>query len=409
MPNFKYRARDLRGRDTVGHVQAADSDELRRILRANDLFLVQSRGESSPKNRNDVTAPGLFDLRPRPQDLIICIRQMSSMLRAGVPIIQVLNTVALQSDKAAIRYAFNDIEKIVTEGQHLSVGMRRYPKLFSPLVVALAEAGETSGTLDHTLDVAAVHLDREDDLRRKVRGATFYPKLVLGAAVGTISVMLLVVVPVFAQVYGDLHARLPGATLLLINASNFFLHYWWLALLLIAGSVLGFHKYRSTDGGRRQLDRLSLQMPILGPLQRKIAIARFVHTLAGALHGAVPILRAMIISGETADNVVLRDAVINATYAVRDGSPMSEELSKTGEFPIMVTRMIATGEASGDIDEMLEEINRFYDRDVQYAVDQITRLIEPAMTVIIGSIVLVVLLALYMPIFKLGEAFQKAR
>jgi type IV pilus assembly protein PilC len=283
--------------------------------------------------------------------------------------------------------------------------MAKYPKVFNKLIVAFVESGEATGNLDGTLEAAAVQLNREDNLRRKVKAATTYPKIVVAACIGTIAMMLLFVVPVFAQVYKQLKSELPAPTKLLIFLSDVGLTYGWLLLFPIAAGVYGFRRYRDTPKGKRNLDTLSLKIPILGVVFRKIAIARFVQTLASALASGVPILQALTIASNTAGNAVIQDAVTEASNKIREGASIAIELEKTGEFPMMVTRMLAAGESSGNLDTMLEEVNRYYERDVEYAVENLTKMIEPAMTVLVGGIVLLILLALYMPVFSLGKAF----
>jgi len=310
--------------------------------------------------------------------------------------------------KPQLKSAFADIEKSVSGGESLSVGLSRYPKLFNKLIVAFVESGEATGNLAETLESCAIQLDREDNLKRKVKAATTYPKIVVAACLGTIVVMLLVVVPVFSQVYGQMHSELPAPTRLLITVSDVGVRYGWLLFLLFGAASYGYKRYGETPTGKHNLDKLSLRLPVLGPLFRKIAIARFVQTLSSGLASGVPVLQALTIAGNMAGNTVIQNAVNDATIKIREGAAIAPELEKTQQFPQMVVRMMAAGESSGSLDMMLDEINRFYERDVEYAVDKLTRMIEPIMTMLVGSIVLVILLALYMPVFNLGAAFKKA-
>ncbi len=406
MPSYKYVARDRSGKASSGKIDATDDAELRRILRSNELFLTHFKGGQVSSDPAVAGGGTILPKRVKLQDMVILMRQMATLVRSGIPIVDSLQTVRAQTDKPELEVALLDVERSVIEGQSLSTAMRRYPKIFNTLVLSLVEAGETAGTLEYTLDVAADQLDREAVIRMRVKQAMAYPKLVVAASCGTVAAMLILVVPVFADVYKSLHADLPAITLLLIAISAFVLKYWWMVVLGLLAIAFAFKKYRETPGGGRRIDIIALKIPVLGPVLRKIAIARFVQTLAGALKGGVPVLRSLSISANTAGNTVIRDAVTMAGAAVRDGSGIAEELEKSGEFPMMVTRMIAAGETSGNIDTMLEEVNRFYERDVEYAVDKMTKLLEPMMTVMVGSIVLFVLLALYMPIFNLGKAFQ---
>jgi len=407
MPKYRYTARDRSGKSSTGQLQANDEADLRNVLRANGLFLTQVKGVTGQQeDEESMASKDLFAKKPTLQDMVIATRQLATMMHAGMPMMETINLVGSQMTKPVLKNAFRDLERSVNAGESLSVAMGRFPKVFSKLIVAFVESGEATGNLAETLEAAAIQLDREDNLKRKVKAATTYPKIVVAACVGTIAVMIIVVVPVFSQVYRQLGSGLPGPTLLLIAVSDFTTHYLIFIILFSAAGFFAFKKWSETDSGRRKLDRLVLKLPILGDVMRKIAIARFVQTLAGALRSGVPVLHALQISGNMAGNTVIQDAITDATVKIREGSPIAPELEKTGEFPMMVTRMLAAGENSGSLDTMLDEVNRFYDRDVEYAVDKLTRMIEPMMTILVGGIVLVILLALYMPVFNLGNALN---
>lgn len=408
MPRYLYVVRDSSGAATSGTLQATDPGELRRVLRGNNLFLTEFEqikgptGELGPKSNRLFHSP-----RPRPRDLVIAARQLATFVRAGVPLTEALEVVRVQGDREQLQEALFDIQGRVVQGGTISTGMKKYPKIFSPLLIALTEAGETSGTLDQTLEAAAEQMDREVVLREKIRVATLYPKIVVVASCVVVAIMLLFFVPIFADVYGQFGAQLPGITRFLIGISSFFVKTWWLFGLAIFGSWLAFRSYKSTPKGQRHIDEWNLRLPVIGNLLRKIAIARFCITLAGALKGGVPVLQALSISANTANNSVIRDAINETAAQVRDGATIGQELEKSGEFPLMVTRMMMAGETSGNVDQMLEEINKFYERDVDYDTQRLTRLIEPVMTIVVGSIVLFVLVALYSPVFHLGEAFRQ--
>ena len=410
MPKYKYVARDGAGKSTTGQVEAIDEQELRRVLRQNGLFLTQVKTRSEGvKAEAGVDGPppqGIFDSKPSLQDLVIATRQMSTMMRSGLPMMESLSLVGSQTTKPILRYVFKDLERSVSSGQALSTSMAKYPKVFSKLLVAFVESGEATGNLDGTLEAAAIQLDREDNLKRKVKAATTYPKIVVFACVGTIALMLLLVVPTFAQVYKSLKSELPLPTRMLIMISDIGLKYGWLLLIPIGAMVYAYRWYHDTPGGKRRLDIIALAIPGLGPVFRKIAIARFVQTLSSALSSGVPVLQALTIASNTAGNTVVQEAVSEASAKIREGASIAIELERTNEFPMMVTRMIAAGESSGNLDAMLDEVSRYYERDVEYAVEKLTRMIEPLMTVLVGSIVLLILLALYMPVFNLGKAFM---
>lgn len=407
MPKFKYSARDQHGNSVCGAIQAADRNELQRMLRTNGLFLTEASGSAVPKAaspKGSSSTGSAFAARITPTDLVIATRQLATFLRAGISLLDALEVVGSQSGKPALSSIFADIARGVSEGRSMSSEMHRYPKVFSPMLLSLVEAGEMAGTLDESLEIAATQLEREDDLRQKVKSAMMYPKMVIVACAGTIAGMVLLVVPTFAQVYKSLHSELPAPTQILIGISDVSWRYWWAFVALIFGARFAYKKYAETPDGRRQIDTVSLKIPVFGPLIRKVAISRFVQTLGGALKGGVPITSALALSAKTADNAVLRRTITECVENIRNGSQMASELERSGEFPMMVTRMIAAGEMAGNVDTMLDEINRFYETDVERAVTRMTKLIEPLMTVLVGGIVLLILLGLYMPIFNLGKA-----
>ncbi len=406
MPEFKYLAKDQLGRSATGVLEATDEMELRYLLRANDLFLTKAHGgggKDEEGTKLDSWAPWA---QPNLQDLTIATRQLASLTHAGLSLPEALDIVKAQTTKPALQNAFEDINRGVMGGRSLSQMMRCHPKLFSPLVVALIESGETAGTLDASLDVIADQFDKEAVLRKRIKLAMAYPKIVIAAAIGCVAGMLLLVVPVFSQVYGQFKGELPAPTRALIAMSDILAQTWWLMIVIAALISFGVKHMKSTEDGRRFIDHNILKVPLFGPLLRKLIIARFVHTLANSLRGGVPVLTALYVSASTAGNKRIEDAVVQATQNVRDGSSMAAELTRTGEFPLMVTRMLAAGEASGNVDHMLEEINRFYERDVSYAVETLTRMMEPIMTVILGTLVLLILVALYMPIFSLAKVIK---
>lgn len=408
MPKFKYTARDLEGKSLSGVIEAKDGAELRRILRMNNVYLTGFKARGATDSGSGARQPGFLDPNPSLEDLVITMRQLGVTVRAGLPLVQALDLVGSQTNKLKLQSAFREMEQEVTEGKSLSESMKKYPKLFGPLAIALIEAGEVAGTLDQTLELLAHQLERENDTKRKVSAALIYPKLVVAACFGTIALMLVLVVPTFAGVYKGFHTKLPAQTLLLISISNFVVTWWWLIVGSMVGGYFAYRAYKRTAPGKKVIDTISLKIPIVGPVLRKLVIARSLITLAGALKGGVPVLKSIEISAKTADSYPITSALRTASRNIEDGSTLSRELTSSGQFPLMVTRMIAAGESTGEIDAMLSEINRFYEQDVDFAVNKLTRMLEPLMTVFVGAIVLLVLVALYMPIFQLSQTILGA-
>ncbi len=405
MPTFSYTARDRDGNASTGTTAAATLGELRESLRARDLYL--TRASQVGDAARDAPAQRARVGRITLTDLVVMSRQFAVLVRSGIPIVDALHGVAAQTENRPLVTVLQAVRLDVLGGATLSEAMSRHPRVFSDLYVALAQAGEAGGALDQTLDTAADQLERESDLREKVKGAMVYPAIVVAAAVGVIAFMLLFIVPVFKNVYTQFHAELPLATRALVVVSSVVVAYGWIVLLVVAGLALWLRHYVLTPEGRARYDRFRLSVPFVGRLARKIAIARFARTLAGMMRGGVPILRALQVSANTSGNTVLIEAVFKVAQAVKEGSSLAGPLTQTGEFPPLVTQMIAAGEQSGNLDEMLEHITRFYDRDIELMVNKLTRMLEPIMTVGVGGMVLAILLALYMPVFNLANVVRR--
>jgi type IV pilus assembly protein PilC len=405
MPNYSYTARDRVGKVATGTIFAENDAELRDVLRSNDLYLTKYR-----KSADSTTTQQQSIFRPRKVklgDMVIMSRQFATLIRAGLPVVESLGTLVFQTENPILADALSDVRVSVLSGETLSDAMRKHPKVFNDLYISLVDAGEVGGVLDQTLEVAATQFDKEANLREQVKAAMTYPKLVVLASIGVVTFMLTFIVPVFAGVYDQFHATLPAITQLLVTMSFVVRKFWWLVIAAVFAVMYLFKRYRETPKGRQLIDSLTLQVPVLGKVLRKIAIARFTQTFAGATKGGIPIVRALSVSANTCGNVIIRDAVLGVAQQVQEGTPLSVPLDQSGEFPPMVTRMIAAGEKSGNLDEMLDEVSKFYQRDVDYSVQKMTKLIEPLMTILVGVIVLFVLLALYMPIFNLSNVIKK--
>lgn len=406
MPNFRYTARDRNGEPKNGIVFAENDRHLREILRSTDLYLTKFQQVDDTKAEGQQTR--LFAPRKvRLVDMVEFSRQLATLVRAGIPIVEALGTVAFQTDNPILADAIREVRIDVLAGSSLAGAMRQHPKIFDDLYISLVEAGEAGGVLDQTLEVAADQFDKRAVLREQVKAALTYPILVIVASIGVVAFMLIFIVPTFAGVYRGFKKELPGITKMLIGMSNVVTQWWWIVLLVVIGLIIFVRSYYKTDKGRHVIDQMLLGIPIVGKVLRKIAIARFAQTLSGATKGGIPILKALSVSANTSGNVIIRDAVIEVASNVQEGSPLGPPLDETGQFPPMVTRMIASGESSGNLDLMLEEITKYYQRDVEYSVQRMTKLLEPIMTVIVGGIVLFVLLALYMPTFMLTEVIKR--
>jgi type IV pilus assembly protein PilC len=282
----------------------------------------------------------------------------------------------------------------------------RHPRIFNELFVALIGAGEMAGTLDDMLEQAAIQYEREADMRGKVTSAFIYPVLVVVATVGVVAFLLVFVVPVFQHIYDQFHVQLPFATRMLIVMSAVLTRWTLPAAIGLAGAAAGVRRLVRTTRGRYYWDRMKLMLPLLGGLNRKVAVARFVRTWSAMVRGGVPLLRSLSVAANTSGNVIISNAVKRVASSVRDGTRIWIPLEATGEFPAMVGRMVAAGEESGNLDAMLEKLAGFYEKDIEFTVDRLTRVMEPLLTVVIGTVVLFVLVALYMPIYNLNNVMK---
>jgi type IV pilus assembly protein PilC len=404
MPTFQYAARDRAGKQVSGTLSGLDEQAVREQLRRKDLFVTslvaqrQARTEAGSSIRRKKVSLN---------DMVIMSRQLATLVRAGLPLVDSLGTLAGQTSNPMLRQTLTEIRGDVLAGSSFSNALAKHPKIFSDLYQSLAHAGEIAGALDETLHVAAEQLDKEQDMREKVKAAFVYPIAVVVTAVAVVFFLLTFVVPVFAGVYEQFHAKLPAPTLLLVTASKMIRSYWYIVLI---GAFFGrrmLSRWQATDRGKRVCDQIKLKMPLLGPLNRKIAISRLTRTFGAMVQAGVPILSGLQTSARVTGNSIIMEVVNDAVQKVNEGVRLSVPLEQSGQFPSMVTRMISAGEESGNMDEMLRQITSFYDRDIEYAVQRLTRMLEPILTVVLGVIVGFVLLALYMPIFNLSKVIRR--
>ena len=403
MPTYVYAARDRTGKQIRGSLAGADEPTIREQLRRKDLFVISISSQKQSQYSVMSKRPKKVGL----SEMVIMSRQLATLVRAGLPLVESLYTLAAQTTNSTLKGVLTEVRNDVLSGSTFSDAIAKHPKIFTELYVSLARAGEVAGALDETLQAAADQLDKEADLKEKVKAAFVYPLAVVVTAVGVVTFLLLFVVPVFANVYDQFKAPLPGPTQLLINFSNVLRYYWYMCILGMAGAFVIFKRWSATEKGRYICDVFRLKMPLLGMLNRKIAIARLTRTFGAMVSSGVPILSGLQTSARVTGNMVFIDVVNDACQKVNEGVRLSVPLEQSGQFPTMVTRMIAAGEESGNMDEMLKQITMFYDRDIEYAVQRLTRMIEPIMTVVLGIVVGFVLLALYMPIFNLSKVIHK--
>ncbi len=404
MPTFQYVARDRTGKQIKGSMAGADEQAIRDQLRRKDMYVTtlalqrEAAGKAFSSFRKPKVALG---------DMVVMSRQLATLVRAGLPLVECLYTLAGQTENPLLKRTLMEVRSDVLAGSTLTDALGKHPKIFSELYMALAQAGEVAGALDETLQVAADQLDKEQQLKENVKSAFVYPAAVVIVAVGVVFFLLTFVVPVFANVYEQFNAELPLPTKLLVVASKIITNYWYMVALSTFVGIKAFKRWEKTVKGKEMCDRIKLKMPLLGPLNRKIAISRLTRTFSAMVSAGVPILSGLETSARVTGNSVFVKVIHDAIGKVNEGVRLSVPLEMSKQFPSMVTRMISAGEESGNLDEMLRQITTFFDRDIEYAVQRLTRMLEPIMTVVLGVIVGFVLLALYMPIFNLTKVIHR--
>ncbi len=341
------------------------------------------------------------------KDKVVFVRQFATMIDAGLPLVQCLDILQDQQDNANFKRVIRQIKKDVEEGSTLSEAIKKHPKVFDNLFHNLIAAGEVGGILDVILNRLAAYIEKMSKLKKKVKGAMTYPVIVVAIAVIVVAVILIWVIPVFSRLFVDAGVKLPEMTLIVMNISNFTKSYFhWMILGLIALGV-AYRQFRKTDRGRDLTDRLFLRMPVFGILLRKIAVARFTRTLGTMLSSGVPILDGLDVVAATAGNSVVEKAIRNARLSISEGRPVAEPLAETNVFPSMVTQMIAVGEATGALDNMLAKIADFYDEEVDTAVGALTSMLEPMLILFLGVTIGGLLVAMYLPIFQLADVVAR--
>lgn len=337
------------------------------------------------------------------QDIILFARQFSTMIDAGLPIIQCLDILQAQQENKTFKKILKAIKEAVESGSTLAEALQKFPKEFDELFVNMISAGEAGGILDIILRRLAAYLEKIAKLKRKVKGAMVYPSVTLGIAIIVLTIILVFVIPVFQGMFADFGGELPGPTQMVINLSEFVKNNFFLMLIAAGLFVFAYRKFYKTPKGRVTIDKSVLKVPIFGLLIRKVAVAKFSRTMGTMLTSGVSILDALDIVAKTAGNKTVESAVYNVRAAISEGRTMADPLLESGVFPSMVCQMIAVGESTGALDAMLNKIADFYDEEVDQAVENLTSLIEPFMLVFLGVTIGGLVISMYLPIFKMAS------
>jgi len=401
MAAFAYSAINALGAESAGQITAPDLGSARELLRQKGL---------RPISLSELGAEGASDKKRKkvkPRSLQVFSRQSRTMIDAGRSVVQSLVILEQQTDDKALAAVIREVRSDVEGGMLLSQAMARHPKVFDRLYVSMVEAGEAAGILDSVLDRVAVQIEKEMKIKRRVKGAMVYPTVVLVFAILVLIGMLMFLVPVFENIFSDLGGDLPFLTKIVVAASDVVRGYWFILFPLMIGSVFGFRRWKRTPGGRQVWDRFKLRAPAgIGKVVLKVTMARFSRTLATLVAAGVDIIKALEISGQTAGNWVVESALADVRAKVHQGVPIAQPLIEDSVFPPLVSQMVKIGEETGELEKMLDKIADFYEDEVDTSIAALTSIVEPLMMIGVGAIVGVIVIAMYLPMFKLLELVQ---
>ena len=401
MPVFEYTARNAAtGQIMKGTLDVPTRDDVLKHIKQQKMIVVNVREQ--PKQLS--LSFGKKGIRTR--DIVIFTRQFATMINSGLPLVQSLDILARQTENPSLAEVTKQVVFDVESGHTLADAFSKHPKAVTELYVNMVAAGEAGGILDTILLRLATFLEKSDALIRKVKGAMVYPGVIMSVAGIAVAVLLIFVIPTFQKMFASVGMELPLPTRIVIAMSDFLISYWWALILIIVGIVYAIRSYYKTPNGQKQIDQMMLNAPVLGDLLRKSAVSRFTRTLGTLISSGVSILDGLEITAKTAGNRVIHDAVMESRNSIAGGETIAGPLEKSKVFPPMVISMIAVGEQTGGLDEMLSKIADFYDEEVDVAVSALLSLLEPMMIVILGVIVGGMVVAMYLPIFDMMNAVQ---
>jgi type IV pilus assembly protein PilC len=400
MARFKYSARDKDGKEVKSDIEARDSAAVADILHDRGLIVVS------------IKEVGAFDLS-RLQEIniggvpmkekVVFMRQMATMIGAGLPLNRALEIMVEQATNPKFKKVLKDVSDSVQSGKSLSTAFREQDDVFDSITLNLIEAGEESGNLEIILGKLATELEEKDSLNRKIKSAMIYPTIILVVIIAVVLVMMLVLIPSMSDIYKDFDAELPWVTRMLISISDFVVGYWWAIIVGILFLYLGFRYYRSTEKGRKTIDKVILKLPIVGKLVSKTQIAQFTRILALLLSSGLSIVKALELTGQSLGNSVFKDVVLDARDEVEKGGPLAIPIARSEYFPLLVSSMISVGEETGEIDAVLDKVSQYYKEEVDMATSNLSTILEPLLLIIMGGAVGFIALGVYMPMFGLSQ------
>jgi type IV pilus assembly protein PilC len=404
MATFAFKALDLAGSPSKGEIEASDKQTVASQLRSKGLIVVDIEEKA---------AAGAGDLLARfkkvkADDLVIASRQLATMVQSGMSLLRALYVIEEQTESDKLRETFVEVRKDVEAGLALSDALKKHPDVFNELYVAMVQAGETGGILDQTLVRVATQLEKDAALRRQIKAAMVYPALIGGFALIVLVALVAFLVPVFEKIFDDFGGELPAITKFTVWLSHMMTGRWYVMIAVVAGVVWLFRYWKKSDTGKVQWDKIKLKFPMkIGGIVQKVALARFSRTFSGLIAAGVPMLEAIDITGRTSGNKVIEMAMDDVRDSVKRGGSLTAPMAAVPEaFPVMVTQMIGVGEETGALETMLSKVADFYEEQVEAAVKALTSILEPVMIVIVGAIVGFIVIAMYLPMFKVYDSIK---
>ena len=403
MAIYRWQGVSPRGETISGEMEAATRDAVLARLRAQRIQPIPAKIRERGKGLDrEIALPGLGE-SVKTRDVVVFTRQLGTMIDAGLPIVQCLDILASQTENKKFRGIIRQLKDDVEAGSTFTEALRKHNKIFDDLFVNMISAGEIGGILDTILQRLSVYMEKSMKLKAKIKGAMIYPATIITVATGVTAVLLIWVIPVFAELFSSFGQELPAPTQFVINLSNFTIAYFHFLVMALVAAAVGLRYSYQTENGRMAMDRAFLQMPVFGDLIRKSSIARFTRTLSTLVSSGVPILDALLITAKTSGNKVVERAILATRLSISEGNSIAEPLVQSKVFPPMVCQMIAVGESTGALDAMLQKIAEFYEDEVDNMVANLTTLMEPLVILFLGVIIGGLVISMYLPIFKLGS------
>lgn len=403
MAKFQWEARSRSGAVQTGVMEAKSRDMVEAQLKKFGFGGISIKEEGKGLSK-EIKLPAIFGKKVTTKELVIFTRQFATMIDSGLPLVQCLDILSSQQENPTFKDVLLKVKDSVESGSTFADALAKHPKVFDQLFVSLVAAGEVGGILDTILTRLAAYTEKAMKLKKQIKGAMVYPATIMSVAVVVVGVILYFVIPTFAKMFADFGSDLPGPTKVVIALSNFVKKYIIVIVAGIAAFIFAVKKYYATKNGRKTLDRMALRAPIIGPLIRKVSVAKFTRTLGTLVSSGVPILDGLDIVARTAGNVIVEEAIMKVRQSISEGKTIAEPLAQSGVFPPMVVQMISVGEATGAMDAMLTKIADFYDDEVDNAVAAMTAMLEPMLMVFLGVVVGGLVIAMYLPIFKIAGA-----